>query len=715
MKNGPFTDQHQPSVASNRLTGPTSRRWLLGGLLLLIVCGLSYSTWLYLTDCGAYSNMPSGSIQVMHILSSLTFALVGTLIVLNQPRNRVGLLCLWAAAGLSYSAFDQTYMPCSTAPGSSLPPLPYLKWFSYSFGDFIVLIPIFVLLPLLFPTGQFLSPRWRAVTLAMLAVQFVLRFCMGLLPDFRLDDAYGGVYDLDNPFGLAMLPDWWHPFFRNGSLLVVTTLCLVAIASVVVRFRRSAGEERQQMKWLAYFFATAVLVQIVFFEILGGFFYPPIFETIWYELILLIVFVGFPVTIGVAILKYRLYNIDVIINRTFVYGLLTVLVVGIYALIVSGIGLLFHSANNLAASLVATGFIAVIFQPARSWLQGTANRWLFGERDDPAGVLTRLTSQLEEANGDDSLLETLVNTIASSLKLPYVALWLREDEDDQMFDLAAQTGQQPDHVEVIPLMHQQETIGQLVVAPRSPGEALSPADQQLLAAIARLTATTARTIQLSDAVQEARVRTVSAREEERRRLRRDLHDGLGPVLASQGLKLAAARQLLRDKPEVAERLLDEVMGQSEETVNEVRRLVYGLRPPTLDELGLAGAVREHVEAVSAGTTLQVTVNAPDDLPTIPAAIEVAAFRVVQEAVNNVIRHAQAEHCTLDIYVVNDEHEELHICIEDDGVGLPTEVKNGVGLLSIRERASEVSGRCEFGNREPHGTSVRLVLPFTSDS
>jgi signal transduction histidine kinase len=122
-----------------------------------------------------------------------------------------------------------------------------------------------------------------------------------------------------------------------------------------------------------------------------------------------------------------------------------------------------------------------------------------------------------------------------------------------------------------------------------------------------------------------------------------------------------------------------------------------------------------VEAVSAGAALQVTVNAPDTLPTIPAAIEVAAFRIVQEAVNNVIRHAQAKQCTLDIHVASGECEELHICIEDDGVGLSTEFKNGVGLHSIRERAAEVSGRCEFGNREPHGTSVRLALPLSSNS
>jgi signal transduction histidine kinase len=286
-------------------------------------------------------------------------------------------------------------------------------------------------------------------------------------------------------------------------------------------------------------------------------FYPEIFHTVWYDLMMLVVLAGFPITIGIAIFKYRLYAIDLLINRTLVYGALTLIVVTVYILIVGGASRLLHDDNNLAASLAATGVVAVLFHPLRAWLQRRVNRGMYGERDDPAGVLTRLTSQLEAGGAGASLLDSLVETIASSLKLPYVALWLPNDVGD--LALAAEAGTTVAHVEHLPLLHQQEAIGRLDVALRAPGEALSSADRRLLAAIANLTAATAHTIQLSGQVQEARVRTVSAREEERRRLRRDLHDGLGPVLASQGLKLAAARQLVRDKPHAAEALLDDVM------------------------------------------------------------------------------------------------------------------------------------------------------------
>lgn len=266
-------------------------------------------------------------------------------------------------------------------------------------------------------------------------------------------------------------------------------------------------------------------------------------------------------------------------------------------------------------------------------------------------------------------------------------------------------------------MHQKDVIGRLVVAPRSPGEALSAGDHQLLTAIARLTATTARTIQLTGEVQEARVRTVSALEEERRRLRRDLHDGLGPVLASQGLKLAAARQLLREKPDVAERLLDEVMGQSEDTVAEVRRLVYGLRPPTLDELGLVQAICEYVEMIgpSAGLQIAVEYNAVENRVANflqvgnSAAVEVAAFRVVQEAINNVIRHAQARHCNISISI----EDELQIRIQDDGVGLSGDARSGVGLQSMRERAAEMGGVCRIETGAGGGVIVQLSLPLAN--
>jgi signal transduction histidine kinase len=683
---------------------PILRRWLAGALLLLTACAGGFALWLSSIGCGAYPGV-TPLMAFINVVSALAFAVLGAFLFIYQPGNRIGWLCCWIALGLASTVLAILGLPCAAAATPPHPGLAVLTWAKYSFGAFPLILPLFILLPLLFPTGHFLSSRWAGAAATGVALLFIAGLGIGVVPDFRQESGFGFRAELDNPFGLGRLPAWWYGAWRAVMLLAACALCLMGIGSMVVRLRRSTGEERQQMKWLAYFLSTAVAIQILGFELPGGFLYPAIFHTIWYDLMMLVVLLGFPLTIGIAIFKYRLYDIDIIINRTLVYGALTLIVAAVYVLMVAASSRLLHNENDLFASLAATGVIAVLFHPLRSWLQRAVDRRLYGERDDPAGVLTRLTSQLEAANSGSELLDGLVETIASSLKLPYVALWLFTDSGD--LALAAAAGMQTTHVEHLPLMHQQEAIGRLDVALRSPGEALSAADRRLLTAVARLTATTARTIQLTGQVQEARVRTVSAREEERRRLRRDLHDGLGPVLASQGLKLAAARQLVRTKPEVAEGLLDDVMSQGENTMAEVRRLVYALRPPTLDEFGLVGAIREHVEVAGANAALQITVAAPPELPEIPAAIEVAAFRIVQEALNNVIRHACARHCTIAI-AANDM---LQVRIEDDGVGLPEHTRSGVGLQSMHERATEVGGVCKVERGEGGGVTVRLSLPL----
>lgn len=543
-----------------------------------------------------------------------------------------------------------------------------------------------VVLLYLFPDGRMI-PRW-------------VRYCIGV--ELLLILPYGIVR--------LFLPQSATIELIDGIELAIE-LALVALVVVaqIIRYRRlDNGAQRQQTKWVVMGIAALILGILIWFVTMEfAPFDPGTPRATWNLLgmpLLMVLSAAFPVSLGVAILRYRLWDIDLIINRAVVYSLLTALVVAIYALIVSGLGRFFHNENNTAISLAATGVIAILFQPLHLRIQTGVNRWLFGERDDPARVLTRLTSELEAAESGASLLQNLVETIAESLKLPYVALRIQDGDTER---LAAATGHRPEQVETWPLMAQQTTIGHLIIAPRSPGDPLSAADQNLLAAITRLTATTVRTVQLTDDVQEARVRTVAAREEERRRLRRDLHDGLGPVLASQALKLAAARQLLRDKPEVAEQLLDEVMYQSENTVAEVRRLVYALRPPTLDELGLVEAIREHVDTVRAAAPVTITIDAPSRLPEIPAAIEVAAFRIVQEALNNVIRHADAHHCTITLAV----DDALAITIQDDGQGIAPESRSGVGLLSMHERAAEVGGTCEIDALPAGGVRVRLVLPL----
>jgi len=498
-----------------------------------------------------------------------------------------------------------------------------------------------------------------------------------------------------------------EPFFDTitnvTAGLLVLALPFFPVA-VFLRYRRSEGVERIQMKWPLAALVLGLLLTVIVVVLPGvatsdaEFGYP----IIW-SLSLL-----FPISLGIAIVRHRLFDIDIILNRTLVYGILATLIAAIYVAIVGGLGALFQAQTNTLNGLVAAAIISVLFQPVRDRLQRAINRLLYGERDDPAAVLTRLAHHLETADTPTVILPNLVQTIAHVLKIPYVAIWL--PAADRMKPVAV-WGKQPDHVQTIPLTYQNEAIGHLVVAPRGPQERFNAHEQHLLGTIAALTATTVRAVQLSDELRRSRQHIVSTREEERRRLRRDLHDGLGPRLASQSLKLEAARDCLRLDPDRAETLLSSVLEKSQDLIADVRQLVYGLRPPALDELGLADALREYVRQSSLNGAEVTLTTSPDMLPVLPAAVEVAAYRIVQEALNNVIRHAHAYSCQISMNIVTAEpRTALRLEILDDGIGLSRSHHPGIGTVSMRERAEELGGRCVVESMPDGGTRVCAEIP-----
>jgi signal transduction histidine kinase len=260
----------------------------------------------------------------------------------------------------------------------------------------------------------------------------------------------------------------------------------------------------------------------------------------------------------------------------------------------------------------------------------------------------------------------------------------------------------------LPLVHAGERVGTLVIGARAHGEPLGDADRRLLEDFARRASAAASAVALSVEVQRSRERLVTAREEERRRLRGDLHDGLGPTLAGAVLTIDAARRVLASDPEAADALLDRAAASVEGTVADVRRLVYGLRPPALDQLGLAGALRQHAATLTMGDArLTCEIVAPDPLPPLPAAAEAAAFRIAQEALTNVARHAHARRAVVSIAV----GEALLLEVDDDGLGLPQERHAGVGLTSMRERATELGGSFDIAPAAGGGTLVHVEIPF----
>ena len=544
----------------------------------------------------------------------------------------------------------------------------------------------------LFPDGRFV-PRWTRYLAAVLVAVVMAEI---LVP--------GGLLGVDN---------WPIPLFA----LFILSWLLTGIASQVYRYRYVSGPvQRQQTKWVVFGFTAAIVgfISIIFFlEFVFPVVQPGTLSGLIGSAAVTLFMFLIPLCIGVAILRHRLWDIDVIINRTLVYGALTACVVVVYVLIVGGFGALLQARGNLLLSLLATGLVAVLFAPLRDRLQRDVNRLMYGERDDPYGVLSRLGERLETTLDPRAVLPAVAETVAHALKLPHVTIELKRGEE---YETAAEYGRPTGEALRLPLAYGTETVGRIVLSPRAPGEAFGPADRRLLEDLARHAGVAAHAVRLTDDLQRSRERLVTAREEERRRLRRNLHDGLGPALSSAMLKLGAARRLLpSDSP--ADDLIVEVRDDMRATVADVRRLVYDLRPPALDQLGLVPAIHDYAEQYTSDgeAGMRITVDASEELPPLPAAVEVAAYHIAREAITNVARHARARSCRVRLALEGaPERPELQLKITDDGVGLPAERHAGVGLSSMRERAEELGGTCAVESPPGGGTRVLARLPVRKE-
>ncbi len=615
---------------------------------------------------GAYA----GYTLSIHMVASLALIAVGLLVFWRRSDGWYGLfvsllLVTFGAIGPSavlFDAFEWAY-PELTAP--------IAVWNALA----LLVFPALGLFLVTFPDGRFV-PRWSFVIVVLWILQAVFFETIDALP---------------------------APLFAAELLLVWGS----TLAVQVYRYRRvSDAAQRQQTKWVLFGFALGVSTIIA--ALLGSFAFPgfgergsafQLLEGTWVALL----FTPIPLSIGIAVLRYRLWDIDPIINRTLVYGALTVAVVGIYVLVVGYLGAVFRTGGNLPISLVAAGIVAVLFAPLRNALQRLVNRLMYGERDDPYAALSRLGRRLEATLAPEEVLSTIVETVRDALRLPYAAIGMGSGAAPEV---AASAGEPVDDLLRLPLVYQNEPVGELLLGPRAPGEGFSAADRRLLEDLARQAGIAVHAVRLTSDLQRSRERLVTAREEERRRLRRDLHDGLGPQLAGVTMKAEAARDLIPGDPDRADELLAGLTEQAQAAVADVRRLVYALRPPALDALGLAGALR----ALPAHhrDDLRVEIEAPEPPPSLPAAVEVAAYRIAVEALNNVARHAEARDCK--VHLTLDERA-LTVEVRDDGRGMPGDRRPGVGLQSMRERAEELGGTFAVGPGPAGGTSVRAWLPL----
>jgi signal transduction histidine kinase len=424
----------------------------------------------------------------------------------------------------------------------------------------------------------------------------------------------------------------------------------------------------------------------------------------------------FPVALAVAVDRHHLFELDRLVNRSLVYGGLTAGIVLTYAATVALIGGMIPGNAPFAIALLGTGAVAVVSLPLRARLQRAVDRFMYGDRDRPDEALRRLGRRLEGSLDPQTVPQTLVDAVADALRSPYVAI---EFERDGLSRAQAAYGQVPidlggpRELVRVPIVYRGLEVGRLVTAERAPNEAFSAADERLLADLVRQAAPAVEAVRLTADLRRSREALVATREEERRRLRRDLHDELGPTLAGSAMKLGAARSLIPSDPTRAAALLGDLESSVRSMIDEVRRIARDLRPPALDELGLVGVLRQHVAAFDGGSPkhrLRIALDAPDDLPALPAAVEVAGLRIALEGLTNAARHAAADHVTVRLAI---DGEWLVVSVIDDGAGIRDGASPGVGLVSMRERADELGGSLEVESAAGAGTSVVARLPLAS--
>jgi signal transduction histidine kinase len=561
--------------------------------------------------------------------------------------------------------------------GIAYPQLDWLVQTIALIGNCSILAFFFV-----FPNGRFV-PSWAFL---ILAAYTLIQFPRYYAPDSPLN------WQLTNPLLYNLL------FFGIN---------LSGVAAQIHRYRRVSNSiERQQTKWVVYGLTLTVtgymITRLLSFAVpdrIGSGLLITLALSIFAILFILIL----PLSISIAVIRYRLWDINPIINRTLVYGALSASTIALYILAVGFASRYFQGAN-LIVSFIATGMIAILFEPLRERLQRSVNRLMYGERDDPATVLTRLSQRLDSALAPDSVLQTIVETLAQTLRLPYAAISLSDGEPR----FVSTNSRPPSDLISLPLTYQTGRVGELALAPRAEGESFSAADMNLLNIIAKQAGIAAHNLRLTRDLQRSREKLVTAQEEERRRLRRDLHDGVGPTLASFSQRLETAADLVNTNPQASIVLLKDIKGQVKNTVAEIRRLVYALRPPVLDEFGLVTAIREHVAPYTGPNGIQVTFDITEPMPALPAAVEVAAYRIALESFTNIVNHAQANACQITIKI---ENNSLLLIITDNGKGMSSNNHSGVGLTSMRERAAELGGELMIENNRSGGASVHAHLPL----
>jgi signal transduction histidine kinase len=662
--------------------------------------------------------------QAPWFINLLITTALGMLIINKRPRNAVGWLLLAIGAG------NALYLPADFIGifgllhgASHTGWVAWCAWlFNWTGGAGAALL---VALAIFFPTGRLPSRAWRPVV----ATAFIVGAFDVVLSMLLMDTGSDAVQlapslpSIANPIGV--LSDQFTPVVA----LLPAPLLALALGPIVVRYRRSTGVERRQMQWFARVAATTLL-SVVLLVVTGVLFAAvlPAANTAAGFAFDLGLGVLLPGTIGLAVIRYGLYDIDVFISRAVVYGSLAVFITVVYIAIAVGIGAAAGSGGkpNVGLSIVATVIVALGFQPVRERLQRVANRMVYGQRATPYEVLTEFSARAAQTYDAADVLPRMARVLQAGTGAEVATVWLRRGGEltpEAMFpdefagyEPAPIRGDElPDLVAVsraVPVRHEQHLLGALSIVKRR-GESLTPIEQSLMDELAgqaglvlRNVSLTAELRQRLDELRDSRQRLVSAQDDERRRLERNLHDGAQQYLVAIKMKLGLADSLAVKNPEQAATMLEQLKGDADEALETLRDLARGIYPPLLADKGLVAAL----ESQARKATLPVAVE-HGEVGRYSQDVEATVYFCVLEALQNVQKYARAAQVTVR---VADFDGRLRFSVTDDGAGFDSsKVQRGAGLTNMHDRIDSLGGSVRVVSSPGHGTVVSGELPVAA--
>jgi signal transduction histidine kinase len=646
----------------------------------------------------------------------LATATIGLVVASRLPRNPVGwLLCaLGPGIVMAWLPKDYAVHTLLVAPGS-LPGGAVAAWLG-AWAWVLGVLP-FPFLVALFPDGRLPSPRWRPLAWAT-GVAWVLVSLSLAMAQWPIGT--GNLSNFVSPTNTVRGP-WLSVFRAVFPLVVVTGIALVA--AVLVRFRGATGDLRQQLKW--FVFAASILVAATLVTDVSVIVRPGLITGTGLKVIgagLGLAFVAVMAAIGLAILKYRLYDIDVVINRTVVYAALAGFITAVYVAIVVGMGSAIGAGGepNVALSIVATAVVAIAFQPVRERVQRLANRVVYGKRATPYEVMSDFAHRMSGALSIEDVLPRMAQTAAQGLAASSarVAVFL-PGGDDRSVTWPAEAGNER-FGRAVPVTHRGEVVGELAVA-KPPGEPLRPGEERLLANLAAQAGLALHNVRLTEELrarfdqisrqtaelQASRQRIVTARDEERRRLDKEIREGAAAQLRAVEEGLERADGLMAKSPERTAHLLESLGSQATRILEELRELARGIFPPLLADQGLAAAL----EAQFRKARVPVSLDA-DSLGRLPPEVEAGVYFCVVEALANAARHAAASRVLVRLRQAD---AEIVFEVTDDGRGFDPESAPRSGLQTMADRIEALGGTFDVRSSTSTGTTITGRVPVSRET